>query len=125
MTKILLSIKPKFVEAIFKKEKIFEYRKVIFKQSNIDTVIIYASKPIKKIVGEFKIGKILCDTPNQIWQQTFNFGGVTKDFYDRYFQNKNKAYAIEITDLKIYDEALDPRSLNQKFVAPQSFYYIE
>ena len=124
MNKVILSIKPKFVKKIFKKEKIFEYRKAIFKSSQIDTVLIYASKPIKKIVGEFKIGNILCDTPQNIWKQTFHLGGVSQEFYNEYFKNKDIAYAIEITELQIYNEFIDPYLINPNFVAPQSFCYV-
>ena len=51
VNKILLSIKPKFIEEIKKGNKNFEYRKTIFKNTDIDTVIIYASSPISKSIG--------------------------------------------------------------------------
>lgn len=51
--KVLLSIKPEFVEKIFSGEKRFEYRKSIFKQQNIDTIVIYSTMPVGMIVGEF------------------------------------------------------------------------
>ena len=63
---VILSIKPEFVEKIFSGEKQYEYRKVLFKQK-VDTVYIYASRPISKIVGEFKIAEIICDT----WRSAF------------------------------------------------------
>ena len=55
---VILSIKPEFVEKIFSGEKQYEYRKILFKQK-ADTVYIYASRPISKIIGEFKIDEIL------------------------------------------------------------------
>ena len=67
---VILSIKPEFVEKIFSGEKQYEYRKILFKQK-VDTVYIYASRPISKIVGEFKIDEILCDTPENIFPQSF------------------------------------------------------
>ena len=66
---VILSIKPEFVEKIFSGEKQYEYRKILFKQK-VDTVYIYASRPICKIVGEFKIDEILCDKPENIWKLT-------------------------------------------------------
>ena len=74
---VILSIKPEFVEKIFSGEKQYEYRKVLFKQK-VDTVYIYASRPISKIVGEFKIDEILCDTPENIWKETRRQSGVTR-----------------------------------------------
>ena len=52
--KVLLSIKPQFVEEIFAGKKRFEYRKAIFSK-DVDSVVIYSTKPVGKIVGEFTI----------------------------------------------------------------------
>ena len=51
--KALLSIKPEFVNEILAGNKKYEYRKKIFKQ-DIDAIVIYASMPMGKIIGEFK-----------------------------------------------------------------------
>lgn len=50
--KVILSIKPEFVEKIINGEKKFEYRRKIFKK-DVEKVLIYASSPIKSVVGEF------------------------------------------------------------------------
>lgn len=124
VNKILLSIKPKFIEEIKKGNKKFEYRKTIFKNTDIDTVVIYASSPISKAIGEFKIKKILVNTPKELWRQTSNKSGITLDFFNEYFCNKDKGYAIEISELVIYKEPID---ILNKFGlrAPQSFCYIK
>lgn len=68
-----MSIKPEFVKKIFSGEKKFEYRKTIFKNPNVDTVVVYTTKPCGKVVGEFAINKILCDNPEKIWKSTQEF----------------------------------------------------
>ncbi len=50
---VLLSIKPKFAAAIFAGEKQFEFRRAIFKNTNVKKVYVYASKPIGLVIGEF------------------------------------------------------------------------
>ena len=122
--KILLSIKPKYVEEIRKGNKMYEYRKTIFKNTDVDTVIIYASSPISKVIGEFKIKKILKGEPNNIWDITKDQSGVSKAFYDEYFEKKRYAYAIEIIELKFYEEPIDIYT-KFKVKAPQSFCYIK
>ena len=57
--KALLSIKPEFVSKIFTGEKIFEYRKAVFKRPMVKTVVIYSTMPVGKIVGEFEIEEII------------------------------------------------------------------
>lgn len=124
VNKILLSIKPKFIEEIKKGNKKFEYRKTIFKNADIDTVIIYASSPISKAIGEFKIKNIRVNNPKELWRQTSNKSGITLDFFNEYFMNKDKGYAIEISELVIYEEPID---IFNKYGlrAPQSFCYIK
>lgn len=119
---VILSIKPEFVEKIFSGEKRYEYRKVLFKQK-VDTVYIYASRPISKIVGEFKIGEIICDTPENIWKLTKEQSGVTKKFFDKYYKGKEKGVALKIKEYKEYEEGLNPESLITNFKVPQSFIY--
>ena len=120
---VILSIKPEFVGKIFSGEKRYEYRKILFKQK-VDTVYIYASRPISKIVGEFKIEEILCDTPDNIWKQTKHQSGVTKKFFDKYYKGKDKAVALKIKECKEYEEEINPESLIPNFKVPQSFIYI-
>ena len=55
--RVLLSIKPEFAELIFKGTKKFEFRKSIFKNSEIKTVVVYASSPMQKVIGEFEIDR--------------------------------------------------------------------
>ena len=121
---VILSIKPEFVEKIFSGEKQYEYRKILFKQK-VDTIYIYASRPISKIVGEFKIEETLCDTPENIWKETKRQSGVTWKFFDKYYKGKSKAVALKIKECKEYKEAINPESLIPNFKVPQSFIYIE
>lgn len=123
--KVLLSIKPQFVKEIFNGSKKFEYRKAIFKNKDIKTVVVYATMPVGKIIGEFEIDKILMEHPSEIWQKTKKYSGVTEEFYDEYFNGREKAYAIKIKSLNEYDEPICPYANNDNFTAPQSFKYLQ
>ena len=122
--KVLLSIKPQFVEEIFNGNKRFEYRKSIFKREGIKTVMIYSTMPVGKIVGEFDIEEILEEHPKTLWEKTKNHSGISVDFYDSYFMNRDKGYAIQIKSLNKYDEPRCPHEMYGKFTAPQSFKYV-
>ncbi|MGG4397402.1 hypothetical protein ABEX25_24145 [Paenibacillus thiaminolyticus] len=95
---VLLSIKPEFVEKIFNNEKLYEYRKTIFRQK-INKVFIYSTMPVGKIVGEFSVAAILHDHPEHIWELTNECSGITYDFFLQYFGEKEEAYAIQIGEL--------------------------
>lgn len=121
--KAILSIKPEFANKILNGEKKFEYRKKIFKK-DIESVIIYSSRPVGKLVGEFKVKNIIHDDKNIVWKKTNNLSGISHKFFNEYFNNHDKAYALEIEDLVVYESPIDPKTLNSNFKAPQSFCYI-
>ena len=88
--KALLSIKPEFVNEILTGKKKYEYRKRIFKQ-DIEAVVIYASMPVGKIVGEFTIDGIINDNPMAIWKETKEYSGISFEDYKKYFEGKEEA----------------------------------
>lgn len=121
---ILLSIKPKFAHAILEGRKKVEYRKSIPKGMKDGIAVIYSSFPEKKIIGEFRFDSILENTPDKIWEHTKNVGGVEKEFFDEYFENKSKAFAFVVSAIQIYD---NPKQLSEFNIskAPQSWMYID
>lgn len=121
---VLLSIKPEFVAKIFSNEKQYEFRKVIFKNKQVKDVVIYASSPVSKVVGEFTIAKIIEDTPDKVWKLTKDKAGITKSYFDDYFKGKQVAYAIKIKQATQYDKPIDLQDLGVKR-APQSFMYLK
>ncbi len=122
--RILLSIKPEYAEKILDGKKLFEFRKRLPKNKAVKTVVIYATKPVGKILGEFTIEEIISDSPDQLWTITSTFSGISKITFDEYFKDTKKALAIKISFPKRYSNPLDISTvLNQK-KPPQSFYYL-
>ena len=122
---VLLSIKPRFAKLIFDGIKKFEYRKKGFAKQGIQKVVVYASSPIKKIIGEFQISEIILNTPDLIWTMTKQHAGIDKEYFFKYFEGKKKAYAIGILEATKYKEPLDPHILQSNFTPPQSFMYMK
>lgn len=121
---VLLSIKPEFAEKIFDGTKKYEFRKNIFKNTDVTTVVVYASSPVQRVIGEFSIETILNDNIDAVWKETAPFSGITHDFYLSYFANKERAYAIKIRDARRYRKARRLSDYNLVY-APQSFAYIQ
>ncbi len=122
--RVLLSIKPEYAEKIFEGTKKYEFRRSVFKNKNVKTVVVYASSPIQQVIGEFEIDSILNDDLNSLWNITKDFSGISENFFFEYFNNKEKGYAIKIKRTKKYKK---PLSLQKDFNAtpPQSFMYLE
>lgn len=121
--KVLLSIKPEFVEKIFDGSKKYEYRKILFKRNDINVIVIYASAPVQRVVGEFRIKDIFSESVDILWERTKEHSGISKEYYMSYFQHKDVANAIEIGSMKKYNKMklLSDYNIVQ---APQSFCYI-
>ena len=124
MCKILISIKPEYVNEILSGRKKYEYRKVKAKKDNVDKMIVYATAPIMKVVAEIEILNILEDSPDLIWEYTKKYSGITKSFYDKYYKNKDTAVAYQLGRIEEYDV---PKELSELGISysPQSFIYID
>lgn len=123
MCSILLSINPEYVEKIMNGSKKFEYRKRECKRK-IDRIVIYSTAPVKKIIGEAEVEKVLVDSLEKIWKITKDFSGIDKIFFDSYYRDKD--YAV-VYQLKNIVEYAFPRDLSEYGIsnAPQSFQYIQ
>ncbi|OTQ72716.1 MULTISPECIES: ASCH domain-containing protein [unclassified Gilliamella] len=122
--KVLLSIKPEFAEKILSGEKRFEFRKNMFKKKSVKTIVIYATMPIGKVVGEFDIDHVISDKPSLIWEKTKKYAGVSKRFYDEYFDERPLAFAIAVGKVTMYEEPKPLNYLGNNIVAPQSYRYL-
>lgn len=122
--KVVLSIKPEFAYKIFDGSKKFEFRKAIFKNNEVKTVVVYASSPVQKVIGEFEIGEIFNNDLETLWNLTKEHSGITEDFFYAYFSEKEKGFAIQVKNKKKYKE---PKCLRADFNLhpPQSFAYLK
>lgn len=124
MGKILMSIKPCYVDKILSGTKKYEYRKIKAKKNNIDKMIIYSTYPVKSIVGEAEIEEIIESTPEQIWNLTQKYSGITKELYFKYYHDKTNAIAYKLGKIIKYDK---PKNLSEIGInySPQSFIYLD
>lgn len=122
MCKILISINPVHVDKILNGSKKYEYRKVSCRE-DVESMIIYSTSPVMKVVAEAKISMILEGRPETIWNQTKQFSGISKDYYDEYYKGRNKAIAFKIENVIVFDEK---KLLSDYGVEcpPQSFIYV-
>ena len=124
MCKILMPINPEYVDEILAGRKKYEYRKIKAKRTNIDKMIIYSTSPVMKVVAEVEIKGILQENPEQLWELTKNYSGVTKEFYNQYYKNKNIAIAYELGKIVKYEKPKDLIDIGISYI-PQSFVYMD
>ena len=119
-----MSIKPEFANKIFDGRKLFEFRKALFRDPSIKTIVVYASSPVQKVIGEFEIDDILQSNPRNIWELTKEQSGISSEYFFSYFSGRNIAYAIKVKNVRRYDK---PLSLKENFNVhpPQSYLYLK
>ena len=121
--KIVISINPEYVRKIILGIKKYEYRTKAAKR-DIDKIIIYETKPVKKIVAEAEILEVLEMEPNELWKKTYRNSGTTKKFFDQYFKNRSIAYAYKLGKIKVYEKPIKLSDIGI-MNAPQSFMYLK
>ncbi|MGP6443888.1 ASCH domain-containing protein [Rahnella aceris] len=122
--KVILSIKPEYAELILSGEKKYEFRKSIFKNKQVSTVIIYATMPVGKVIGEFEVGDVISLSPTELWDKTKKHAGITHGFFKDYFHKRDKGFAISVKHPKRYSSPLDLDDILPGAVAPQSYRYV-
>ena len=71
MSRMLLSIKPEYVEKILAGSKKYEFRKFRCRV-DVDTIIIYSTSPIKQVVAEVEMLEVVEGDVAEVWQKTKN-----------------------------------------------------
>ena len=123
-TRVLLSVKPRFAEAILAGQKTFEFRRALFRRQDVNTVVLYASSPTCQVVGEFTIDEVLSLALDALWESTCNGGAIDRDYFDQYFQGRSTGYALKVKRARRYRR---PLCLQADFGIerpPQSFCYL-
>lgn len=123
-TSVLLSIKPKFADAILEGRKTFELRRAVFRNQSVRRIVIYASRPVSRVIGEFLLQEILALEPTLLWQATAKGAGVDRRFFDDYFRGCEIGFALKVHRPRRY---IKPLKLTEHFGltrAPQSFCYL-
>lgn len=123
MCKILMSIKPKYVDEILSGKKKYEYRKIKAKRPNIDKIIIYCTAPVMRVVAEVEVLEIIENNPEIVWEKTKSHAGISKKKYDEYFENKDIAFAYKLGNIIKYDQPRELKEIGVNYT-PQSFIYI-
>lgn len=122
--KVLLSIKPEFVDKILEGSKKFEFRKNTFKRDGITTVVVYSTMPVGKVVGEFDIEDVICENLDLLWKKTEKTAGISKEFFDQYYIGRHTGTAIKVGNVIRYDRPLCISELGENITPPQSYRYL-
>lgn len=121
--KIMLAIKPEYVEKIFDGLKRYEYRKRI-PNHPISQIVIYETKPVSKVVGTVDVDEMLGTSPHVLYDMTKKWAGISEYGYNDYFKGSNVAYAYSLNHPVIFSHHASIKEYGLRG-APQSYVYLE
>lgn len=119
----LLSIRPEFANAILDGDKQVEFRRTRFSRE-VDYVVIYATKPVGKVVGWFEVDGIEENSPDELWSKFSDCGGISKESFHDYYSGAETGYAIRVKQAKRFARAKQLKAVSGLEQAPQSFAYL-
>lgn len=91
----LLSIHPRHAAAIMGGAKKVEFRKRPFGRP-LSHVVVYATAPVRRIVGVFRVAECDVDAPERLWARYGHVGGVDRAFFDAYYGPRRTGVAIRV-----------------------------
>ena len=122
---LLLSIKPRYADAIFARTKRVELRRVRPRVGPGDLVLVYVSSPRCALEGAFEVERVLEAKPSALWGNVSHNAGITRAEFNAYFGERETAYAIVVR--KVW--RLTPITLSTmrrvKIRPPQSYQYLD
>jgi predicted transcriptional regulator len=117
-----MSIHPEYAEAIMRGDKRVEFRKRRL-APDIDTVVVYATAPVQRVVGTFAIERTVAGDPESVWREVGAVGGISRETFDNYYARSPQAVGLVVKSARRCRPA--PLSdLGTSLVPPQSFAYI-
>ncbi len=120
---IILPVKPIYAEKIILEKKKYEFRKKLCTE-NIDKMYLYATAPVKKIVGEVEILEKYSMKKENLWEETREESGISEEFFNEYLKNQRRACAYKLGKPVRYEVPMELIRMGINYV-PQSYVYVK
>jgi len=120
---VLLPIQPQFARLIMIGEKKVEFRKVRFREQ-VSYIVVYASNPVKKILGYFRVSHIDEGSPGDLWERYSSVGKIAHEEFLAYYACSTRGVAIGIGKVCTLRNVIPLSTLDKSLTAPQCFMYL-
>lgn len=117
-TLAMISLHPQYWDMYLDGSKIWELRKVSHSPMGVDGLVIYATAPVSRIVGEVSLVRCQTGYVDDIWCIVKDGCGITRAQYDRYYQGLDLAMVYRLGDVYEYTPPIATS------FAPQGYRYL-
>lgn len=124
MSEILISIKPRYLDAILSGRKTVELRKRSTRISPATRLLLYASSPQCAVVGEARVAFREELPIEELWIKHGAAASITRDELEAYYAGADRGVVLGLADVRRYPVRLSLRSLRDesaRFRPPQSY----
>ncbi|WP_206330479.1 ASCH domain-containing protein [Modestobacter sp. KNN46-3] len=118
-----MSIHPRYADAILAGTKRVEFRKRRL-APDVSTVVIYATRPVGRIVGTFEVLGHDVAPPAELWDRHGTHAGISVTGYDEYYAQTPAAVGILIGSVQQLSQPRPVTDLPGVSRPPQSFSYL-
>lgn len=118
----LISLKPRFADAILAGTKQVEFRKRRL-SADVSHVVMYVTQPVGRLVGFFTVSDVVEDEPERLWRRFNRVAGISREDFFAYYSGRDKAVGIRIGQVTRLSRQLGIETLGADVVPPQGVTY--
>jgi predicted transcriptional regulator len=123
----LLSVRPRFAEALLDGSKTVEIRRRRAHLAHGSTCLLYATSPVRALLGAMQVSRTASGTPDALWRRWGSQTALERDEYDAYLAGSDQACAIvvgAVTRFAFPVALAELRRRQAAFVTPQSYRFV-
>lgn len=123
---LLLSLRPKFANAILDGTKTIEVRRRPICATEGTPVILYASSPVRAVVGTARLGGVTSHRHDAAWRAYRDYLGLARREFKEYLEGTSVVYLLHLRDVCSLNQPILLQHLraDAPFQPPQSFRYV-
>ena len=125
---VVLSLKPRFAEAILAGDKTVELRRTEPKIETPILALLYAASPVRSLIGTCIITSVWSANLGDIWRKHRQEVGLPYREFQQYFKGVDKGTALALIQPQEFSRWVplqDLRARQGGFRPPQSFAYVD
>lgn len=125
---IVLSLKPRYAEAILSGAKTVELRRIEPKLSVPTRALIYASTPVKALLGTCIVERVTADRLAVLWKACGSRTGLAHAEFRDYFEGLEVGSALALSGARRFGRRIplaDLRASRRLERPPQSYSYLD
>ena len=120
---VIISLHPKYVDAIFSGFKTVEFRKMNM-PPDIEKMVLYKTSPFQEICGCIDIQECVTDKPSKLWDKYGHAGCISFENFMRYYEKSLLGRCYIINKVYRFKRPVHRRDCLSFSRPPQSFTYL-